>query len=88
MGTSSTSRSLPSPWAPAPREALQGALSFAGEGRRAFRGLLGQLGPGGIERLAFAVPGGTLWALPLYELALMTATYAARAGSTACRSRS
>jgi sulfide:quinone oxidoreductase len=64
-----------------PREALRGALTFAGEeSRRAFRGLLGELGPAGIERLAFAVPGGTVWALPLYELALMTATYAAARG--------
>jgi len=61
-----------------PREALPGALTFAGEeSRHAFRDLLGELGPGGIERLAFAVPGGTVWALPLYELALMTSTYAA-----------
>jgi sulfide:quinone oxidoreductase len=64
-----------------PRETLRGALTFAGEeSRRAFRGLLGELGPAGIERLAFAVPGGTVWALPLYELALMTATYAAARG--------
>jgi sulfide:quinone oxidoreductase len=64
-----------------PREALRGALTFAGEeSRRAFRGLLGELGPAGVERLAFAVPGGTVWALPLYELALMTSTYAAARG--------
>ena len=64
-----------------PRAALRGALTFADEeSRRAFRGLLGELGPAGIERLAFAVPGGPIWALPLYELALMTATYAAARG--------
>ena len=64
-----------------PREALRGALTFAGkESRRAFRGLLDELGPAGIERFAFAVPGGTVWALPLYELALMTSTYAAARG--------
>ena len=64
-----------------PREALRSALTFAGEeSRRAFRGLLGELGPGGVERLAFAVPGGPVWALPLYELALMTSTYAAARG--------
>jgi hypothetical protein len=61
-----------------PREALPGALTFAGEeSRRAFRSLLDELDPGGIERLVFAVREGTLWPLPLYELALMTATYAA-----------
>ena len=61
-----------------PREALRGALMFAGEeSRSAFRGLLGELGPGGVERLVFAVPRGPVWALPLYELALMTSTYAA-----------
>ena len=64
-----------------PREALPSALTFAGEeSPRAFRGLLGELGPGGVERLAFAVPSGTVWALPLYELALMTSTYAAARG--------
>lgn len=64
-----------------PREALPSALTFAGEeSPRAFRGLLGELGPGGVERLAFAVPGGPVWTLPLYELALMTSTYAAARG--------
>ena len=64
-----------------PREALRGALTFPGEGSsRAFRGLLAELGAGDVERLAFAVPSGTVWALPLYELALMTATYAAARG--------
>lgn len=45
-----------------PREALRGALTFAGEeSRSAFRGLLGELGTGGVERLAFAVPRGPVW---------------------------
>jgi sulfide:quinone oxidoreductase len=63
------------------REGLPGALTFGGhESRGAFRGLLDELRAGGIGRLAFAVPGGTVWALPLYELALMTSTYAAARG--------
>jgi len=64
-----------------PREALRGALTFAGqESHAGFRRLLEELGRGGVERLVFAVPGGTAWALPLYELALMTSTYAAARG--------
>lgn len=64
-----------------PREALPGALTFGGqESRGAFRGLLDELGAGGIGRLAFAVPGGTAWGPPLYELAMMTSTYVAARG--------
>ena len=64
-----------------PLEGLPGALTFGGhESRGAFRGLLDELEAGGIGRLAFAVPGGTVWALPLYELALMTSTYATARG--------
>jgi sulfide:quinone oxidoreductase len=42
-----------------------------------FRALLRELEAGRVRRLAFAVPAGTSWPLPLYELALMTAAYAA-----------
>lgn len=64
-----------------PREALPGALTFSGtDSGGAFRALLDELGPGGIERLAFAVPGGTAWGLPLYELAMMTSAYVAARG--------
>lgn len=61
------------------REALPGALTFAREAdRRAFRLLLEELTEGRVEKVVFAVPGGVVWALPLYELALMTASYLAK----------
>jgi sulfide:quinone oxidoreductase len=58
-----------------PRDAVQGAVTFAG--RRdvaAVRELLdiARDPQGGIDRIAFAAPGGLAWVLPLYELALMT----------------
>ncbi len=56
-------------------EAVQGAATFAG-GRDvpAVREQLDRaLDPhGGVDRIAFAAPGGLAWVLPLYELALMT----------------
>jgi sulfide:quinone oxidoreductase len=55
---------------------LDGALTFRGPADvEAFRGLLGRLESGEIERLVFAVPAGVVWQLPLYELALLTAAY-------------
>ena len=59
-----------------PRESLPGALTFVHEAdRQAFRSLLDELTEGASRRVVFAVPGGVVWALPLYELALMTASY-------------
>ena len=66
-----------------PREALPGALTFRGEADvRLFQGLLSDLERGVVRRVAFAVPGGVSWPLPLYELALLTAEHpgGARAG--------
>jgi sulfide:quinone oxidoreductase len=48
-----------------------------------FRGLLAELAGGRISRLVFAVPPGTSWPLPLYELALSSAAHAQRAGALA-----
>jgi sulfide:quinone oxidoreductase len=57
---------------------LQGALAFRGEeDADAVRDLLGELDRGAIRRLVFALPRGASWALPLYELALLTATHVA-----------
>jgi sulfide:quinone oxidoreductase len=57
---------------------LQGALAFRGEADAdAVRDLLRQLEHGAITRVAFALPRGATWALPLYELALLTATHVA-----------
>jgi len=54
-------------------EALPGALTFSGKaGVAGFRELLTELERGEVEDLVFAVPEKTAWALPLYELALVT----------------
>ena len=61
----------------AAQPALEGALTFWGEpdlGR--FRELLADLGREP-SRLAFVVPGGATWPLPLYEIAFLTAGHLA-----------
>jgi len=61
-----------------PTEAISGALTFRGpadDGR--FRHLLDELRSGSVHDLVFAAPGGVTWPLPLYELALQTASFAA-----------
>ena len=45
-----------------------------------FRTVLRELSERRIRRVAFAVPAGASWPLPLYELALMTAAHAAKRG--------
>ena len=60
-----------------PREAVPGALTFRGEADVSLvRGLLSDIDRGLVQRLAFALPGGVTWPLPLYELALLTAEHA------------
>ena len=60
-----------------PREALPGALTFRGDADVSLiRGLLSDIDRGLVQRLAFALPGGVTWPLPLYELALLTAEHA------------
>jgi sulfide:quinone oxidoreductase len=61
----------------APVEAVPGALTFRGPADTdRMQRLLGEIAAGRVGQLAFAVPWGAVWALPLYELALMTAAYA------------
>ena len=56
---------------------IAGALTFRDQRDvRQFRGLVRELEAGAIHRLVFAVPSGRAWPLPLYELALMSATLA------------
>ncbi len=58
---------------------LEGALAFGGEADAdAVRDLLRQLERGAITRVAFALPRGATWALPLYEPALLTAAHVAQ----------
>jgi sulfide:quinone oxidoreductase len=65
---------------------LRGALTFrGGEDAGAFRALLGALEQGEVGSLAFVVPPGASWRLPLYELALLTANRLARRAERAPR---
>jgi sulfide:quinone oxidoreductase len=57
-----------------PHEAVPGALTYRGSADRpAFEKLLADIDAGRVKAVAFAVPAGIAWPLPLYELALMTA---------------
>ena len=59
-----------------PHEAVGGALTFAGpESGPALEQLLEHTLHGKVRRIAFAVPGGVTWPLPLYELALLTNSF-------------
>jgi sulfide:quinone oxidoreductase len=58
------------------QEALPGALNFRGrEDVAALRRLLNELVDGSAGSVAFVLPSGGMWSLPLYELALMAAAY-------------
>ena len=62
-----------------PAEAIPGAIAFRGAqdaGRVA--ATVAALREGRLRRVAFVVPGGASWTLPLYELALQTAAAAPR----------
>jgi sulfide:quinone oxidoreductase len=59
------------------QEAIPGALTFQGpQDVASFEELVGQIESGTVERIAFAVPAGVSWPLPLYELTLLTASHA------------
>src|SRR6266571_1275745 len=65
-----------------PHEAVVGALTFRGpQDSAALSALLDQTAAGEIHRIAFAVPTGASWPLPLYELALLTAEYVSAHGT-------
>jgi sulfide:quinone oxidoreductase len=67
-----------------PVPAVEGALTFRGPAdTAAFRSLLDEILAGEVGRVAFALPGGQGWPLPLYELALQTAARVKEAGSRA-----
>jgi sulfide:quinone oxidoreductase len=55
-------------------QAFEHAVTFRGQedGERT-HGIVQDVEGGYVRRIAFVVPSGTAWALPLYELALMTA---------------
>jgi sulfide:quinone oxidoreductase len=57
-----------------PVRALPGAITFrGGRDAAAVRAALDALQPGDAGTIAFAVPFGAFWALPLYELAILAA---------------
>jgi len=61
-----------------PTAAVPGALTFRGPAdTEKIRRLLEEIVAGRVGRVAFVVPWGAVWSLPIYELALMTATYCA-----------
>jgi sulfide:quinone oxidoreductase len=62
------------------RAAYQPALSFGLGDPSALNGLLADLEQGYCDSVAFVVPTGVSWSLPLYELALMTARQVASMG--------
>jgi sulfide:quinone oxidoreductase len=67
-----------------PVQAVDGALTYRGApDRAAFEGLLREIESGAARRVAFAVPAGAAWPLPLYELALLTSARATAAGAPA-----
>jgi sulfide:quinone oxidoreductase len=62
----------------APTAAVPGALTFRGPAdTEKIRRLLEEIVAGQVARVAFVVPWGAVWSLPIYELALMTAAYVA-----------
>jgi len=61
--------------------AIPGTVTIQGPGYTGrFRELLGEIEAGDVKHVAFAVPFGASWPLPLYELALMTARRVADLG--------
>jgi sulfide:quinone oxidoreductase len=56
--------------------AIPGALTFSGpRDVAAYRRLLHAVDTGRVRNVAFAVPAGIAWTMPLYELALLTAEH-------------
>jgi sulfide:quinone oxidoreductase len=64
-----------------PAVAIPGSITVRGPGYTGrFRSVLRELDERRIRRVAFAVPAGASWPLPLYELALMTGAHVAERG--------
>jgi sulfide:quinone oxidoreductase len=64
-----------------PAPAVSGAFTFRGPADTDhMRTLLDEIAAGRARRVAFVVPWGAVWSLPIYELALMTAAFAGARG--------
>jgi sulfide:quinone oxidoreductase len=62
---------------------LKGGIPFRGEEDiPAIEALLEEVDKGRVSSIVFALPGGASWALPLYELALLTSAHIARRNIT------
>jgi sulfide:quinone oxidoreductase len=65
----------------APRPAVDGAVTFRGPAdTERIEQLLAEIAAGEVRRVAFAVPAGAVWSLPVYELVLLTAGWLAARG--------
>ena len=63
--------------------AVPGALTFSERRDIApLKRLLGEVEQGRVTKIGFVVPSGAGWPLPIYELALLTSTWAERHGQT------
>jgi len=61
-----------------PKPPIDGAITFRGPAdTERIERLLAEVEAGDARRVAFVVPGGAVWSLPAYELALMTAAWVA-----------
>jgi sulfide:quinone oxidoreductase len=64
-------------------EAIPGALTFGADVRgESFGVLVDEIRRERVSKVVFALPGGTAWSLPLYELALNAASELEAAGAT------
>ena len=64
-----------------PEPVIEGALTFRGPADiDRVSELLRDVQAGTVKRIAFSIPGGAVWSLPLYELALLTAAWLERQG--------
>jgi sulfide:quinone oxidoreductase len=65
-----------------PVASIPGAVAFRGPGdEEALADVLHDARAGHVRRLAFTMPAGISWPLPMYELALLTAVHLADAGA-------
>jgi sulfide:quinone oxidoreductase len=65
-----------------PIEGVAGAFTFRGPADTdRMRRLLAEIEAGAARRIVFAVPGGVSWALPAYELALLTSVFIEQRGA-------
>lgn len=64
-----------------PEAVLDGALTFRGPADiDRVSDLLREVSSGQVSSIAFSIPGGAVWSLPLYELALLTTAWLERHG--------